>query len=60
MQQPSEKTGKLLLATEEELFNTIIDSSHPFRRLKEILDFESLIAPMRAAYSTPHVFLKTA
>jgi len=52
MQQPSEKTGKLLLATEEELFNTIIDSSHPFRRLKEILDFESLIAPMRAAYST--------
>jgi len=52
MQQPSEKTGKLLLVTEEELFNTIIDSAHPFRRLKEILDFETLIAPMRAAYST--------
>ncbi|MBI1975858.1 MAG: IS5 family transposase [Candidatus Vogelbacteria bacterium] len=52
MQQPSEKTGKLLLATEEELFNTIIDSAHPFRRLNEILDFESLVAPMRAAYST--------
>ena len=52
MQQPSEKTGKFLLSTEEELFNTIIDSAHPFRRLKEILDFESLIAPMRAAYST--------
>ena len=52
MQQPSEKTGKLLLATEEELFNTIIDSAHPFRRLKEILDFESLVNPLRAAYST--------
>lgn len=52
MQQPSEKTGKVLLATEEELFNTIIDSAHPFRRLKEILDFETLITPMRAAYST--------
>jgi len=52
MQQPSEKTGKFLLSTEEELFNTIIDSAHPFRRLKEILDFESLIAPMRTAYST--------
>jgi IS5 family transposase len=52
MQHPSEKTGKLLLATEEELFNTIIDSAHPFRRLKEILDFESLVKPMRAAYST--------
>lgn len=52
MQKPSEKTGKLLLATEEELFNTIIDNAHPFRRLKEILDFETLIDPMRAAYST--------
>lgn len=52
MQQPSEKTGKLLLATEEELFNTIIDIAHPFRRLQDILDFETLIAPMRAAYST--------
>ena len=52
MQLPSEKTGKLLLATEEELFNTIIDSAHPFRRLNEILDFESLALPMRRAYST--------
>lgn len=52
MQQPSEKTGKILLATEEELFNTIIDSAHPFRRLNEILDFETLVTPMRAAYST--------
>lgn len=52
MQQPSEKTGKLLLTTEEELFNTIIDRAHPFRRLKEILDFETLVTPMRAAYST--------
>lgn len=52
MQQPSEKTGKLLFATEEELFHTIIDSGHPFRRLKEIFDFETLVAPMRAAYST--------
>lgn len=52
MQTPSEKTGKLLLSTEEELFNTIIDTTHPFRRLNEILDFETLIEPMRATYST--------
>lgn len=52
MQQPSENTGKLLLITEEGLFNTIIDNQHPFRRLKEILDFPALIKPMRAAYST--------
>ena len=53
MQIPSNKTGKmLLLNTEEELFNSIIDDKHPFRRLKEIIDFESLVEPMRACYST--------
>lgn len=52
MQQPSEKTGKLLLTTEEELFDRIVDSAHPFRRLNEILDFETLVTPMRTAYST--------
>lgn len=52
MQTPSEKTGKILLTTEEELFNTIIDSEHPFRRLNAILDFPALVEPMRAAYST--------
>lgn len=53
MQIPAEKTGRmLLLETEEQLFNTIIDQKHPFRRLKEILNFEELVAPMRATYST--------
>lgn len=52
MQIPSAKTGKLLLGTEEELFARIIDEKHPFKRLNEILDFKTLIAPMRATYST--------
>lgn len=52
MQTPSAKVGKLLLTTEEELFNTIIDSKHPLRRLNEILDFAALVLPMRKAYST--------
>jgi IS5 family transposase len=52
MQIPSEKTEKLLLTTEAELFNTIVGAQHPFRRLNEILDFETLVAPMRATYST--------
>lgn len=52
MQTPSGKEGKMLLTTEAELFNTIIDTKHPFRRLNEILDFPTLIAPMRSAYST--------
>lgn len=41
-----------MLETEEELFARIIDGRHPFRRLNEILDFKTLVAPMRATYST--------
>ena len=52
MQSPSEKTMKMLLATEEELFASIIDTRHPFRKLKEIIDFPMLIDPMRSAYAT--------
>lgn len=53
MQIATEKTGRMLLArTEEELFSSIIDSRHPFRRLKEIIDFETLTLPLRACYST--------
>lgn len=52
MQIPSEKTMKMLFATEEELFTSIIDARHPFRTLKEIIDFQKLIDPMRTAYST--------
>lgn len=52
MQTPSDQTGRPLLSTEVELFNTIIDTKHPFRRLNEILDFETLIEPMRATYAT--------
>lgn len=52
MQYPSEQTAKMLFATEEELFRSIIDANHPFRKLRELIDFSALIEPMRAAYST--------
>lgn len=52
MQTPSEKTSRILLATEQEVFDRIIDAHHPFRRLNEIIDFQTLTDPMRAAYST--------
>jgi transposase, IS5 family len=51
MQIPQDKTSKMLLATEEDLFNTIVDSKHPFRKLKEIIDFPELIKPMQDTYS---------
>lgn len=43
---------KMLFSTEEELFASIIDTRHPFRKLKEIIDFKKLIGPMRSAYAT--------
>lgn len=53
MQKPAEKTNKMMLfSTEEEFFKTIINANHPFRKLNEIVDFEKLVEPMRAAYST--------
>src|SRR3989338_8128951 len=52
MQTPSEKTSRMLLSTEQELFDRIVDAKHPFRRLNEIIDFPALIEPMRATYST--------
>lgn len=51
MQKMSEQTSALLLATEAELFNKIVDASHPFRRLKEIINFEELTLPLRELYS---------
>src|SRR3989344_459698 len=52
MQIPADKTERILLSTEQELFNKIIDGQHPFRRLKEIINFETLVLPIRACYST--------
>ena len=52
MQTPSEHTSKMLFTTEEELFASIIDTRHPFRKLQELIDFPILIEPMREAYST--------
>ena len=52
MQTPCEKTTKMLLTTEHELFEKIIDANHPFRKLKQLIDFSTLIAPLREVYST--------
>jgi transposase, IS5 family len=53
MQIPDEKTKKiLLLSSEEEVFNLIITENHPFKRINELIDFEALVNPMRATYST--------
>lgn len=51
MQKMSEQTSAMLLATEAELFNKLIGNDHPFRRLKEIINFEELTMPLRELYS---------
>ena len=51
MQNPSEKTLKMLLATEEEVFKKLINSDHPFRKLNQIIDFPKLAEPLRNLYS---------
>jgi hypothetical protein len=45
MLQPNDKTSPFLLQTEQQIFNKIIEPTHPFRRLKEIIDFEQFVAP---------------
>ncbi len=52
MQHPTDKTNKMLLmTTEAELFDKLIDQNDPFRKLNQIIDFDELIEPLRKCYS---------
>lgn len=51
MQKQAEKTAPLLLQTEEELFERLLPVDHPFRRLASIIDFATLVTPLRSLYS---------
>lgn len=45
------KINKLLIATEDEIFEKIIEQTHPFRKLNLAVNFEELIIPYRQLYS---------
>jgi len=45
------KTKKLLLITEEEVFNRLVDKDHPFRVLNERFDFVELSVSLLNCYS---------
>lgn len=49
--QSANKTDKMILQTEQEIFTAIIPADHPFRRLDAIVDFTELVAPLRECYS---------
>lgn len=46
------KINKLLLATEEEIFEKLVGQNHPFRKLNLTVNFEELIIPYRELYSS--------
>ena len=45
------KTNKMLLATEEEVFEKLVDADHPFRYLNEHFDFTELAGSLSKCYS---------
>lgn len=50
--QASNKTGKMLLQTEEEIFLNVVPANHPFRTLNTIINFSDLAASLTHCYST--------
>ena len=47
MQKVSDQTKRMLLKTEEELFNQLVEPDHPFRKLDDVIDFDFLVEPLR-------------
>lgn len=51
MQKPTDKTSKMLLKTEAELFDLLVSEDNAFRKLDQVIDFEKLVNPLRELYS---------
>ena len=47
----ADKTNRMLFSTEEEIFNKLIESDHPFRKLNELFDFTELAGSLAKCYS---------
>jgi len=45
------KTSKILLSTEEEIFNKLVAADHPFRKLNEYFNFTELAGSLAKCYS---------
>jgi transposase, IS5 family len=51
MQKPSNQTTRMLLQSEQDIFNQILGSDHTFKKLERIIDFQVLSEPLRECYS---------
>ncbi len=47
MNHASDQTAKMLLGTEEDIFNTLVKPNHPFRKLNWLIDFDEITEPLR-------------
>lgn len=45
------KTDRVVLETEWQVFDRIVGADHPYRRLNEIVDFDALVVPLESCYS---------
>lgn len=52
MQKPKDNTVSWVRTNEEEIMEKIVGEDHVFRKLNTLLDFDSLITPLRDLYST--------
>ncbi|MFH1388867.1 MAG: IS5 family transposase [Patescibacteria group bacterium] len=50
--QSPAKTNKMLLMSETEFFDKIIETGHPFRKVSKLIDFNVLAEPLRGFYSS--------
>lgn len=51
MQPKLDQSNKMFLGTEQDIFDTIVEKDHAFRKLDKVLDFSELIYPLRSLYS---------
>lgn len=47
----ADKTSKILLSTEDEVFNKLVEADDPFRKLSEYFDFTELAVSLSKCYS---------
>lgn len=52
MQKPKNNTISWVRSNEEEIMENMVKEDHVFRKLNDLLDFDSLILPLRDLYST--------
>lgn len=50
-QQATEKTVKMLLQSEEDVFRALVGENHPFRILNQVINFSELVEPFVSNYS---------